>query len=572
MSYRVFTYAEYIALGVSAPWVGPFALENRAARDAGGDGKYYLSRGLRPLGGCVHITAGITDLDGDDSSAEATTNYGRTTTTDASWTAIVDSDSIINSLHPDRVGWVQGVSGYNFNRPIVGIEIGLRDPDWTILPSWWVEATLANLAAAYAPYVVTYDWPLQLLTDRDEIQAYIDRDEPFGFTEHWNLTPETRSDAGRVGSITTFPWRRFFELLAARVSELTGNPPPPYTLPGDTVARREPTHADMLGIERDLRRRGLSIYCGPSDWAAGRCAPGKHGHDSDSMHFHGRAIDFGYGTAPINDLEALLVELLVGYLPRWYPTLALRFLWNRGPRDHDDHGHADAKGNTWRTDVRPRAGVRARDGVDLFVPLSVIPEHVPPINGTLTLRQVADAQELLKKAGWYSGVVDGYRGLMTQTATRTAQQTLGLAVDGYPGRDTLAALRKHLTGPDYSSFTKADIEAAQKLLKEAGWYVGADTAIDGSPGPNFQRAMKTAQETLAKAGLYKGDQDLLPGPLFMTALRAWLAPKPDPTPPKPKPDPTPVPDPAPVDPPVLELPLDQLDALLASLRITRVKE
>ena len=38
---RTFTYAEYVALGLEAPWEGPFALENRAARDAGGSGKYY---------------------------------------------------------------------------------------------------------------------------------------------------------------------------------------------------------------------------------------------------------------------------------------------------------------------------------------------------------------------------------------------------------------------------------------------------------------------------------------------------------------------------------------------------
>ena len=33
MTYKAFTYAEYVALGVAAPWTGPFALENRAARE-----------------------------------------------------------------------------------------------------------------------------------------------------------------------------------------------------------------------------------------------------------------------------------------------------------------------------------------------------------------------------------------------------------------------------------------------------------------------------------------------------------------------------------------------------------
>ena len=208
----------------------------------------------------------------------------------------------------------------------------------------------------------------------------------------------------------------------------------PWTVLGGTVMAR-PNHATMLKVEAELRSRGLSIYCGPSDWAAGRCAPGKHGHSSDSRHFKGLAVDFGYGAAPINDTEALLVELIMGvYLPRWFPGVDFRKLWNVGPGNHEDHGHLDDMAGLWTSVVRPRGNVRSRDGVDLFVPVRVIPEHVPPINHGLTLAHVAKVQGLL---GLHA---DGYHGTNTTRAVRNAQNRLGILVDGKGGPATLAAL------------------------------------------------------------------------------------------------------------------------------------
>lgn len=222
MTYKEYTRAQYEGLGLYGPWTPPFALENRAARDLGGTGCYYAKRRSPILGICLHITAGINDYDGNDGSAAATTKYGQVATA-ASWTGIVDSDGIINSLHPDRVGWVQGVSGYNFNTPLVGLEIGKLTTDWNDAPDWWVEETLRNAAAYLAPYVIRYKIPIELVTDRDEVQRRINRGQPVGITYHWRLTPDTRTDPGLSRGRETFPFGRFASYLLQAVNKLGGS-------------------------------------------------------------------------------------------------------------------------------------------------------------------------------------------------------------------------------------------------------------------------------------------------------------------------------------------------------------
>lgn len=238
MADGIYTLSQYTNLGVNAPWTGPFELENRSARDKGGSGNYYSTRGKytnNTLGICLHVTAGITDLVAPDYSAESTNNYGRTTTVAASWTGLVDSDSIINSLHPDRTAWVQGVSGYNFNQPLVGVEIGKRTSDWRNHPQGWVDATLKNLAAYCAPYVIKYKIPLRVIWNRDEVQRLINAGQKVGFTEHYILTgTRSRTDAGYVSGIgSTFPWDRFFMFLRARISQLSSPVPSPTPPPTD---------------------------------------------------------------------------------------------------------------------------------------------------------------------------------------------------------------------------------------------------------------------------------------------------------------------------------------------------
>lgn len=516
---KVFTYAEYVALGIEAPFVGPFALENRAARDAGGTGKYYLSRGMDPLGGTIHITAGITDLDGTDGSAEATISYGQTTTADASWTAIVDSDSIANCLHPDRVGWVQGVPGYNFNKPLVGVEIGLRSPDWRVLPDWWVEATLRNLAAVYAPYVVKYNWPIRLVTDRDEVQRLINKGEKVGFTYHWRLDPTNRSDPGRVSTSTeTFPWDRFAALLTTRVNELRGGST--MALPSYPLVGSIKTNAFWYTLQKTMAYEGLDVTCGPTFVDAGYCVKGKHGHWEKSRHWGRRALDLSRDPragVPISDYEKTHLTAKALMLRDYY-GVAMGVILNR-PSDHKDHLHLDDGQSGYQV-----TGVYRYDLLG--------GEVVYGMTGPL----VTEWQQMLKDAG-ISISVDGSYRLKTFWATRQAQYDWGLRGDGIVGAKSRAAARAHKkkpptpTGPDYSSFTVAEIMEAQTLNKQAGWYVGANTLIDGSPGPNFQKSMDTGQKLLKSEGLYTGDIDLLPGPKYMKALRTYLTPpEPEPVP------------------------------------------
>ena len=145
---------------------------------------------------------------------------------------------------------------------------------------------------------------------------------------------------------------------------------------------------------------------------------------------------------------------------------------------------------------------------------------VPP----RTTQDVKDWQERV------GAVVDGQWGPNSVKRMRLKQKEWGVPQTGLPG--DIATWRAYkrviapppVVAPDYSGFTVEEIKAAQTLLKQAGWYVGANTEIDGSPGPNFQKAMRTAQEILKKAGLYLDEVDLLPGPNFMKAIRKHLEP------------------------------------------------
>lgn len=337
---------------------------------------------------------------------------------------------------------------------------------------------------------------------------------------------------------------------------------------GGTMALRKPTQAVMFEIEALLKSWGFVIYCGPSDWKAGRCKPGLHGHSSDSRHFLGLAVDFGWGSSAISNMEALLVEIAIEMLRKRYPDLALRFLWNVGPGNHEDHGHVDDNGLNWNSVVRPRSGVRAADGSTLFVPVAMFKgAHVPPINHGLTQKHVQTVQKLLTQLKYYTGSLDGYHGQQTTAAVTAAQRALGITADGKGGPGTLAALQKAgkpVTDP-YEGFTKTHITKTQVKLKALGFYTGD---IDGLPGPLFRSAVTKFQTK------YRLEADGLPGPATTAALdRAYqdyqdsLKPDPEPAPaPAPKPEPTPEPEPAPEPAPV---DLDELaKAVAARLTIT----
>ena len=229
----------------------------------------------------------------------------------------------------------------------------------------------------------------------------------------------------------------------------------PWTL--GAPMRRYPTTADFYALEAELRERGWDITCGPGHVDRGYCAPGKHPHMTNSPHFRRGALDVSWPGAPISDIEALHVELLIEEIRR-HPTINYRTVWNWGPGDHEDHLHLDdMKKSGWGDAVKPRPGVRARDGVDLFVSPKAFPNHRPPKNHGYTLAHMVTAQTLLGRMtdpasglALLRATADGYWGPLTEAATKAAQRILDFPTreqDGIPGPATVRAIQDHLAKP-----------------------------------------------------------------------------------------------------------------------------
>ena len=321
---------------------------------------------------------------------------------------------------------------------------------------------------------------------------------------------------------------------------------------GQVVARRRPTRTDLNRLVANQRARGFEHYCTPYSYDSGVCPShgGRDPHSRDSRHRHGGAIDFGWPGPPISDTERIHVLLECRRLAA-DPEIDWRILFDISDINHPDHGHVDDGEHLpgFNDDFRDRWNIFAKDGYSVFVSPKAFPDHVPGMNRGFSIGYVSTKiQPNLKKLGRYNGADDGYLGPNTtggdtgSGGVRGFQRSARLVDDGDPGPKTLAALEaavKALSAPapapapapDYSGFTTSDILAAQRELKTAKWYT--DT-LDGSPGPNFQKAMRAAQTELKRLKLYGGEVDLLPGPKFMTAIREYNKPAP-PTPPPPPP-------------------------------------
>jgi hypothetical protein len=242
MTYRNYTAAQYRVAGINA---GPYALEGNPDPEKR---NYRTFRRKSILGVVMHITAGMTDYSGPDTSAEATTRYGADTTRDASWHVCIDSDGIIPSVRDAYTAWHAGVIDIaNVNDATLGIEQGTGQVDWRKAPDAWVDRTIRNVAVWLAPRVIKYQIPLVLTNDRNAIEAAIIANRRFGFTSHKIISPSNRTDPGWIGTTDTYPWSMLFAYIRQEMALLT-NPPTPPTEDWFDMATKQ----DLENVIKDL--------------------------------------------------------------------------------------------------------------------------------------------------------------------------------------------------------------------------------------------------------------------------------------------------------------------------------
>lgn len=285
--------------------------------------------------------------------------------------------------------------------------------------------------------------------------------------------------------------------------------------------RNEPvakTKADALALERELRARGFTIYCGPSHHASGVCRRGNHGHDNDSYHWLGLAIDAGLdpagGPAVSNYERAHLDRLAIELRGRGW-----RILWNVGPGNHQDHLHADTSNYPTIINLTGVTGITLKPGTFPSSPVSgnkgfdtAYVKAVQRDINTLVTLGILKIKVL---------TVDGSLGPATQAAVKAYQALRGLVVDGQPGNATRASLDRDLANLKANDgFTQAyvkDVQTDLNTLITAGWLDLTLLTVDGSLGPAATAAVKAYQK-------YRGLKvDGLPGGDTVTALKADVA-------------------------------------------------
>lgn len=225
MATRSYTAAEYRKAGINA---GPYALESNPYTN------FRTNRRKPILGVVMHITAGMTDYSGADTSADATTRYGATTSREASWHVCIDSDGIIPSVRDAYTAWHAGVSSAYWSHPArpyvndatLGIEQGTGVTNWAGMPDWWVERTLRNVAVWAAPRVKKYGIPLTVVRDRTTVGNAIMAGRPFGFVSHAVMAPHNRTDPGVYQGRDTYPWARLFTMIREELAGTTTAPTP----------------------------------------------------------------------------------------------------------------------------------------------------------------------------------------------------------------------------------------------------------------------------------------------------------------------------------------------------------
>lgn len=219
---------------------GYYLLDHRQGRPT-----WYTSR-RKPLRVIVvHITAGLEDLDGADSSAERTARYAATTDRAVSWHSGSDSDSFLHLLPASYTAFhCRDYNSFSF-----GHEISKATTRWTGMPQAWVDRTLANAAACLRPITEKYHIPYRRLT-KAEVDA-----GAYGFAAHADLDPTRRSDPG-----ADFPWSQFFALMQPT--------PPPTAKAGPDVFIVKDPESNRQYLTDGLIRRHIRTLDALNAWKA----------------------------------------------------------------------------------------------------------------------------------------------------------------------------------------------------------------------------------------------------------------------------------------------------------------
>jgi len=248
------------------------------------------------LGGVDHIGAGFQDDNPTDLGAERLTDYGlNPNNTRASWHGAVDSNSICLLAPPDTRPWVHGVAntyGVDMNSAAIGIEDGILSPNWDSLPEPKRTAHYRMRAAWWALWFGYKGWPLIYTPDRNRVFQLAARGESWGLTQHADIDPGNRSDAGYVWRggrrVNTFDYDKLFRFMREEMAIRTGSLPGTPNLPApDPTVKALQTVLNDLGNTLDVD--GIP---GPLTEAAVAAA----------------AADTGY-TADITDHRSLLTHL-----------------------------------------------------------------------------------------------------------------------------------------------------------------------------------------------------------------------------------------------------------------------
>lgn len=127
-----------------------------------------------------------------------------------------------------------------------------------------------------------------------------------------------------------------------------------------------------------------------------------------------------------------------------------------------------------------------------------------------------DAQQKLKRMGFYQGSVDGQYGSQTAAAIRRYQLAENLQVTGELNAQTMASLGLggRTTAPRRGASTPVPEYVAIAQIFKGGPYISAPTELQIA-------AIKQAQKTLKMLGYYGGPINGSPTTSLVNALKQW---------------------------------------------------